>query len=85
MVLIASRSPLFHNVLLISGLILIALNLRPAITGIGPLAERMQADGLSAQVVGMQTTIPLVLFGLAGLFVGAIGNRFGFYERLFYP
>ncbi len=82
MVLIASRSPLFHNVLLISGLILIALNLRPAITGIGPLAERMQADGLSAEVVGMQTTIPLVLFGLAGLFVGAIGNRFGFARAL---
>ncbi|MDF1741045.1 MAG: MFS transporter [Verrucomicrobiales bacterium] len=79
---IASRLPSFRHVLLISGLLLIAVNLRPAITGIAPLAERMQGDGLSAQAVGMQTTIPLVLFGLAGLFVGALGNRFGFARAL---
>ncbi|MCL4171234.1 UNVERIFIED_CONTAM: hypothetical protein GTU68_040065, partial [Idotea baltica] len=42
----------------------------------------MQGDGISAQAVGMQTTIPLVLFGVAGLFVGAIGNRFGFARAL---
>lgn len=82
LVCIAPPLPSFRNVLLISGLLLIAVNLRPAITGIAPLAERMQSDGLSAQAVGMQTTIPLVLFGLAGLFVGALGNRFGFARAL---
>ena len=80
--IIVSRSRLLHHVVLISGLLLIAVNLRPAITGIAPLADRMQIGGLSAQMIGLQTTIPLVLFGLAGMFVGAIGNRIGFARAL---
>ncbi len=67
---------------MISGLLLIAVNLRPAITGLAPLAERMLAGGVTAQAIGMQTTIPLVLFGFASLFVGAIGSRIGFARAL---
>lgn len=58
------------------------MNLRPAITGLAPLADRMHDGGISLQAIGMQTTIPLVLFGFAGLFVGVIGNRIGFARAL---
>lgn len=73
-----SSTSTWHHILLISGLLLIGVNLRPAITGLAPLAERMQADGISVALIGLQTTLPLVMFGLAGFFAGAIGNRFGF-------
>ncbi|MFT6180649.1 MAG: CP family cyanate transporter-like MFS transporter [Akkermansiaceae bacterium] len=61
---------------------MIAVNLRPAITGIAPLVERMQAGGVGVQIIGLETTIPLVMFGVAGLFVGAIGGRIGFARAL---
>lgn len=77
-----SSTSLWQNVLLVSGLLLIAVNLRPAITGIAPLVERMQAGGVGVQIIGLQTTVPLILFGVAGLFVGAIGSRIGFARAL---
>lgn len=79
---ITSRPHFWKHALLISGLLLIAVNLRPAITGLAPLTERMHAGGISAQTIGMQTTVPLVLFGFASLFVGAIGGRIGFARAL---
>lgn len=75
-------SSTWRHVVLIGGLLFIALNLRPAITAIGPLAERMHASGVSIEAIGLQTTIPLVLFGVAGFFVGAIGSRIGFARAL---
>lgn len=53
------------------------MNLRPAITGLSPLAERMQADGMSRQLIGSLTTVPLLLFGGMGLWAGWIGRRVG--------
>jgi CP family cyanate transporter-like MFS transporter len=75
-------SSVWQHSLLIIGILLIAMNLRPAITALAPLVERMQTGGVDVQVIGLLTTLPLVLFGLAGLFVGAIGNRFGFARAL---
>jgi len=72
----------WKNALLIGGLLLIAVNLRPAITGIAPLVGRMQAGGVDLQTIGLETTIPLVLFGVAGFFVGAMGGRIGFARAL---
>lgn len=57
----------WQHVLLISSILLIALNLRPAVTVLAPLAERMRVDGPSREVIGAMTTIPLILFGVAGL------------------
>lgn len=73
-----SRASFWKNALLISGLLFIAVNLRPAITGIAPLSERIQASGVGVGTIGLLTTIPLILFGLAGVIAGPIGNRFGF-------
>ncbi|MGK0190142.1 MAG: CP family cyanate transporter-like MFS transporter [Verrucomicrobiales bacterium] len=61
---------------------MIAVNLRPSVTALAPLSERMHEAGMSRQAIGMLTTMPLVLFGLAGVFVGAIGNRIGFARAL---
>ncbi len=72
----------WHHVALIGGILLVAMNLRPAITGLSPLAERMNIDGLSRQVIGSLTTIPLILFGVVGLWAGWIGRRIGLARAL---
>lgn len=72
----------WQHFFLIAGLILVALNLRPAVTAVGPLAERMHHDGLSRETIGAFTTIPLILFGFAGLWAGWIGGRFGYARTL---
>jgi len=72
----------WQHFVLIAGLILVALNLRPAVTAVGPLAERMHLDGLSREAIGAFTTIPLLLFGFAGLWAGWIGGRFGYARTL---
>ncbi|MFT5466081.1 MAG: CP family cyanate transporter-like MFS transporter [Verrucomicrobiales bacterium] len=71
-------SQFWRHAVLIGGLLLVAANLRPAITAIGPLAERIRLDGLSTEAIGAMTTVPLILFGVVGLWAGWIGNRFGF-------
>ncbi|MDQ8184629.1 MFS transporter [Pelagicoccus sp. SDUM812002] len=58
------------------------MNLRPAITGIAPLVDRMIADGVSVETIGMQTTLPLVLFGGASILAGAVGSWLGFARAL---
>ncbi len=71
-----------RNLLLLLGLVFVALNLRPAVTAIGPLAERMHLAGLSHQAIGALTTVPLILFGFAGLWAAWIGGRLGYARTL---
>ncbi|MDQ8180705.1 MFS transporter [Pelagicoccus sp. SDUM812005] len=73
---------LWTHVLLVGGLLLIGMNLRPAITGIAPLVDRMIDDGVEVGTIGMQTTLPLMLFGLASVLVGVVGNWIGFARAL---
>ncbi|MDF1811815.1 MAG: MFS transporter [Verrucomicrobiales bacterium] len=77
-----SHSSRWQNCLLVAGILLVALNLRPAVTSISPLAERMRLDGLSRETIGSMTTIPLLLFGLVGLWAGWLGSRFGLARSL---
>lgn len=72
-----------RHALFIAGILLIGANLRPAITGVAPLAERMLADQVSRELIGLLTTIPLILFGLAGMMAGWLGARLGFARALF--
>lgn len=67
---------------LLGGILLIGLNLRPAITGIAPLAERINASGIDLQSIGLMTTVPLLLFAVVGLWAGWAGSRFGFARTL---
>ncbi|WP_168734848.1 MFS transporter [Deinococcus sp. KSM4-11] len=51
--------------LLVLGVVLVAVNLRPAIAGFGPLLPQIQADlHLSAASAGLLTAIPLLCWGL---------------------
>jgi CP family cyanate transporter-like MFS transporter len=45
-------------------LLLIAANLRPSLTGVGPLLETIRADlGLSATAAGWLSSLPVLIFG----------------------
>ncbi|MBK1835283.1 MFS transporter [Roseibacillus ishigakijimensis] len=72
----------WQTALLISGIAFIGLNLRPSLTSLSALAERMASDGLSREFIGSLTTVPLILFGLVGLWAGWIGQRLGFARAL---
>ncbi|GAA4620809.1 CynX/NimT family MFS transporter [Actinoallomurus vinaceus] len=49
-------------------IVLVALNLRPAIVAVGPLLSQIQGDlHLSGAAAGALTTLPLVFFGSFGL------------------
>ncbi|WP_433332766.1 CynX/NimT family MFS transporter [Spirillospora sp. CA-294931] len=49
-------------------IILVAVNLRPAITSVGPVLTEIRHDfGLSGTAAGALTTLPLVFFGVYGL------------------
>ncbi|MFC5800709.1 CynX/NimT family MFS transporter [Streptomyces formicae] len=64
--------------LVLVGLVLAALNLRPAITSLGPLLEEVQ-NGLhmSGSVAGVVTSVPPLCFALFGLAAPRLARRFG--------
>ncbi|GAB2177824.1 MFS transporter [Dongia sp. agr-C8] len=60
------------------GLGLVALNLRPAVTSVGPLLEEIvQSLGFDRAEAGILTTLPVLCFGLIGPLAPALGRRFG--------
>lgn len=64
--------------LLALAVVLVALNLRPAITSIGPLlGEARTALGASATWAGVLTTLPGLCFALAGLGAPSLARRLG--------
>lgn len=64
--------------LLIAGVILIALNLRPALAALGPLvADVRDATGLSNAALGLLTTLPLLAFGTLSAFTPVVTRRLG--------
>ena len=63
---------------LIVAVILVALNLRPAVTSVGPVLGDMQrALGASAIWAGVLTTLPGLCFAGAGLAAAKLSRRFG--------
>ncbi|WP_138902813.1 MFS transporter, partial [Streptomyces albidochromogenes] len=64
--------------LVVLGLVLAALNLRPAITSLGPLlAEVRSGLGMSGSVAGLLTSVPPLCFALFGLTAPRLARRFG--------
>lgn len=64
--------------LLIAGIILIAINLRPALAGVGPLVSDIRQDtGLSNTMLGLLTTLPLLAFGVFSTLTPLFTRRFG--------
>lgn len=59
-------------------LALAAVNLRPAVTSLGPvLAEARAGLGMSATVAGLLTSIPAVCFALVGVTAPRLARRYG--------
>ncbi|WP_410623268.1 CynX/NimT family MFS transporter [Amycolatopsis sp. cmx-8-4] len=77
---IETRTPgvVAGGALLAVAVVLTALNLRPAITGVGPMLAEMRA-GLGASVLwaGVLTTLPTLCFAGAGLAAPLLARRAG--------
>jgi MFS transporter, CP family, cyanate transporter len=67
-----------RRALLLPALLLVALNLRPALTSVGPLVHDIRADlGLSSSTVGLLTTLPVLAFGVIAPLAPLLAHRFG--------
>lgn len=66
------------NILLITGIVLISINLRPALAGVGPLVGTIrETTGLSNTMLGLLTTLPLIAFGLLSTLTPLFSRRLG--------
>ncbi|MEU0672337.1 CynX/NimT family MFS transporter [Streptomyces sp. NPDC006172] len=64
--------------LVVVGIVLAALNLRPAITSLGALLEEVRDDlGMSGGVAGLLTSVPPLCFAVFGLAAPRLARRFG--------
>jgi MFS transporter, CP family, cyanate transporter len=67
-----------RRALLLAGLVLIAANLRAALTAVGPLTGQIRADtGISGGVAGLVTTLPLLAFGVTSPVIPRLARRLG--------
>jgi len=74
----ASAAPALHKPwLLILGLVLVALNLRPALSSMAPLLGQVSASlGLSGSTAGLLTTLPVLCLGLFAPLAPILARRF---------
>lgn len=64
--------------LLLLGLVLVALNLRPALSSMAPLLGQVSSSlGLSASQAGLLTTLPVLCLGLFAPLAPVLARRFG--------
>ncbi|RYG71682.1 MFS transporter [Lentibacillus lipolyticus] len=72
-----TNSRKLYYFLLVAGIVLVAFNLRPAITSVGPVIGIIRDDiGLSNWSAGMLTSLPLVAFAITSPIAPKLGNRF---------
>jgi MFS transporter, CP family, cyanate transporter len=70
--------PSLSPALLVGGVILVAINLRPAAASIGPVLDRIQSDtGLSSGWAGALATLPVLCFGLLAPLAPPLARRLG--------
>lgn len=63
---------------LVVAVVLTALNLRTAVASVGPLLSEVQAGtGLSSELAGVLTTLPVACFALVGWYAPALASRLG--------
>ena len=74
----------FRTAILVAGIVLVAANLRPAITVVGPIVEQIRLDtGLAAATAGLLTTLPVLAFGFGAWVAAMLARRFGIEKALF--
>jgi CP family cyanate transporter-like MFS transporter len=62
----------------LAAIALIGFNLRPAVSGLGPIIGQIsQSLDVSSAVAGILTTAPVICFGIVGPFGPGIAHRFG--------
>jgi MFS transporter, CP family, cyanate transporter len=67
-----------RGVLLVLGIVLLAANLRPALTSVSPLIGQIQTDtGIGNGTAGLLTTLPLLAFALLSPIAPRLAHRFG--------
>jgi MFS transporter, CP family, cyanate transporter len=67
-----------RGVLLVLGIVLLAANLRPALTSLAPLIGEIRTDsGISNGVAGLLTALPLLAFGVLSPIAPRLARRFG--------
>lgn len=67
-----------RKIFLIAGIILIAANLRAAITSVGPLIGIIREDvSISSSLVGFLTTLPLIAFAIISPLAPKLARRIG--------
>jgi CP family cyanate transporter-like MFS transporter len=68
---------------LIAGIMLLAVNLRPAVVAVAPLTSRIRAGtGLSPAGVSLLTTLPLICFGLFAALAPRLSRALGLERAL---
>ncbi|GGB60113.1 putative transporter YycB [Lentibacillus populi] len=66
-----------YRILLIAGIMLVAFNLRPAITSVGPVIGIIRDElGLANWSAGLLTSLPLIAFAVMSPVAPRLGNRF---------
>lgn len=78
------RSPSrIRGALLVLGIVILAANLRPALTALAPLIGQIRTDtGVSNGVAGLLTALPLLTFGVLSPIVPRLARRFGMERAL---
>ncbi|MBG0830418.1 MFS transporter [Planomonospora sp. ID67723] len=69
--------------LLVLGIVLAALNLRTAVTSVGPVLDQISAGlGMSGAGVGLLTTLPVLIFATVGAVTPATARKLGEHRLL---
>lgn len=72
------RPRTLHGILAIVALCLVAVMMRPAISAVGPLIDRMSADtGIPLALLGAVSTIVLITWAVVSPFAHGFGRRLG--------
>jgi len=72
-----------ETALLLAAIVLVSLNLRSALTVIGPLTRDLRhGDGLSSAAIGLLAAAPLLAFGLISPLGPRLAQRFGIERSL---
>ncbi|GAA2811309.1 MFS transporter [Kitasatospora sp. CM 4170] len=72
------RTRLAHPALLLTGILLVALNMRACLAAISPMVGEIQhAFGLSATASGLITTVPVLFQGVGAPLTPRLTRRFG--------
>ncbi len=74
----SKRTDRVQRGLLLLAIVLVAVNLRPALASVGPLIDSIRAaTGLSNTALGLLTTLPLLAFGLVSPLTPFVTRRLG--------